>query len=37
MIFWSVVLGGAALSFTGVMLLFPSWRARFGRLAVLPD
>jgi formate dehydrogenase subunit gamma len=23
MIFWSVVLGGAALSFTGVMLLFP--------------
>ncbi len=24
-IFWSVVLGGAALSFTGVMLLFPDW------------
>jgi formate dehydrogenase subunit gamma len=24
-IFWSVMLGGAALSFTGVMLLFPDW------------
>ena len=24
-IFWSVVLGGAALSYTGVMLLFPAW------------
>jgi formate dehydrogenase subunit gamma len=23
--FWAVVLGGAALSFTGVMLLFPEW------------
>lgn len=25
MIFWSVMLGGVALSFTGVMLLFPDW------------
>lgn len=24
-IFWSVILGGAALSWTGVMLLFPEW------------
>lgn len=24
-IFWSVMIGGAALSFTGVMLLFPDW------------
>lgn len=24
-IFWAVVLGGAALSYTGVMLLFPAW------------
>jgi formate dehydrogenase subunit gamma len=28
-IFWSVVIGGAALSFTGVMLLFPSEVASF--------
>lgn len=29
LIFWSVVLGGAALSFTGVMLLFPAEVATF--------
>ncbi|MHB2168186.1 formate dehydrogenase subunit gamma [Alsobacter sp. R-9] len=30
MIFWSVILGGAALSFTGVILLFPFWGTTIG-------
>ena len=36
LIFWSVTLGGAALSFTGFMLLFPDDCRESGRLAVLP-
>lgn len=30
LIFWSVVLGGAALSFTGIILLFPFWGTSIG-------